>query len=415
MAATKKTIEQEPFGAYLCDAQTIKVMKPITKELGWDMSSIHNGGIANAVRSLSITAAPKFLVVDLAESDDMLADLNALAEVCNPGTVVLAIGVINDVSIYRELLNSGMHDYLVKPIAPSLLREAMISADDSINLPGTKGAPSIHAVNKQICVIGARGGVGSTTIASNIALLLSQQKKNTIAFLDLDIHFGTGAMQFDLEPGRGLFDAMDNPARIDGLFIERAMVKASDSLFILGSEASLNTGIVPDPAAISLLMTTLLTSFDSLVVDVSRHALTTNPNVFEDATDVVVVSDLTLASTRDTIRILAHLKLTAPEARVHMVINRAQVNGQNEVDPRDFIASVEHNIDITIPDDQKVMMEVGRTGKPLLDVAKASKPAQAIEKLVGIILGDDAIGTKKKSSLLSKLMPRKRKKKNKGD
>jgi len=413
--AATKTTDREPFAAYLCDAQTIKVMKPITEELGWDAGSIHKGGIANAVRSLSITAAPKFLVVDLSESDDMLADLNALAEVCDPGTVVLAIGVVNDVSIYRELLNSGMHDYLVKPIAPSLLREAMISGEESLNIPTAKGAVSVSTVNKQICVIGARGGIGSSTVASNIALLMSQQKKNTIALLDLDIHFGTGAMQFDLEPGRGLFDALDNPARIDGLFIERAMVKASDSLFILGSEASLNAGIVPDPASINLLMVTLLNSYDNLVVDVPRHIVTTHPNIFENATDVVVISDLTLAATRDTIRILAHLKLTAPDARVHMVINRAQANSQNEVDPRDFIASVEHEIDITIPDDQKVMMEVGRTGKPLLDVAKASRPALAIEKLVNIILGDDTMGKKKKSGFLSKLMPSKRKKKNKGD
>jgi len=415
MAGAKNSSEREPFGAYLCDAQTITIMKPITEELGWDAGSIHRGGIANAVRSLSVTSAPKFLVVDLSESEDMLADLNALAEVCDPGTVVLAIGVINDVSIYRELLNSGMHDYLVKPIAPSLLREAMISADNSLNTPAAKQMPDINTVNKQICVIGARGGIGSTTIASNSALLLSQQKKNTIAFLDLDIHYGTGAMQFDLEPGRGLFDALDNPARIDGLFIERAMVKASDSLFILGSEASLNAGIMPEPSAINLLMTTLLTSFDNLVVDVPRHLLTTHPNIFESATDVVVVSDLTLASTRDTIRLLAHMKLTAPDARVIMVINRIHAKGQNEVDPRDFIASIEHEIDITIPEDQKVMMEVGRTGKPLLEVAKASSPAQAIEKLVGLILGDDAAGKKKKTGLLSKLKLGKRKKKNKGD
>jgi len=413
MAVKKNIEEKEPFGAYLCDDQTIKIMGPIVAELGWQQDRIHKGGIANAVRSLSITSSPDFLVVDLSDSDDMLVDLNALAEVCEPSTVVLAIGVVNDVSIYRELINSGMHDYLVKPIAPGLLREAMISAESFLNTPQTP-APSENAKDRRrICVIGARGGVGATTVAANVALKMSHIKKNTVSFLDLDIHFGTGAMQFDLEPGRGLFDALDNPARIDGLFIERAMVRSSDSLFILGSEASINSGIIPDVSAIDLLMETLLKTYNDLVIDIPRHILTIHPNICAKATDVIVVSDLTLAATRDTIRLLSHIKLTAPEVRVHLVINRCFAGNQNEVDPRDFIMSVEHDINFTIPEDNKTMLDVGRTGKPLLDIAKNSKPAQIITELVDSILGETATTTKKKTSFFKKFMGNEKKPKKK--
>ena len=103
-------------------------------------------------------------------------------------------------------------------------------------------------------VIGVRGGVGASTIATSLGWLLGDAEGRSTALLDLDVHFGTGALAFDLEPGRGLTDAIENPSRIDGLFIERAMVKATDKLSVLSAEAPLNSaadhrrfGLLPAP------------------------------------------------------------------------------------------------------------------------------------------------------------------------
>ena len=110
------------------------------------------------------------LIVDMSESVDMLADLNALAEVCEPGTVVLALGIINDVGIYRDLVNSGIHDYLVKPISQDLLREAVISGEAALHAPAEAEVAVAPTDKSTVVIIGSRGGVGSTTVATNVAV-----------------------------------------------------------------------------------------------------------------------------------------------------------------------------------------------------------------------------------------------------
>ena len=397
--------DREPFGAYLSDDETASILLPIIHGLNWPGANIHQGGIANAVRSLGIMSSPEFLIVDMSESVDMLADLNALAEVCEPGTVVLALGVINDVGIYRDLINSGIHDYLVKPISQEVLREAVISGELALHIPAEGEVKAAVPTDKStVLVIGSRGGVGSTTIAANIAQRYADNPKNNVAFLDLDVQFGTGAMQFDLEPGRGLFDALENPARVDGLFIERAMIKAGDNLSILGSEASINAGLIPESNSVDLLIQTLTENFDTVVVDMPRHILGQHPNAVEHATDIIVVSDLSLAATRDTIRLFAHLKLAAQNAKIHLVINRSGDANSNEVDPRDFAASVEHEIDVTIPDDRKTMVDAARKGKPLIEVAASSKPGQAIDLLMSRLTNTTADTETAKGGFWSKLL-----------
>ena len=394
MSTDLNSNDREAFGAYLSDEETASVLTPIVHGLGWSGANIHQGGIANAVRSLGIMSSPEFLIVDMSESVDMLGDLNALAEVCEPGTVVLALGIINDVGIYRDLISSGIHDYLVKPVSQEVLREAVISGEAALHAPAEGEAVAAPTDKSTVVVIGTRGGVGATTVAANVAQRFADRnKKNTVAFLDLDVQFGTGAMQFDLEPGRGLFDALENPARVDGLFIERAMVKAGDNLSILGSEASINAGVIPETNSIDLLIQTLNENFDSIVVDMPRHILGQHPNAIESATDIIVVSDLTLASTRDTIRLFSHLKLAAQNAKISLVINRSASGTGNEVDIRDYEASVEHAVDVTIPEDRKVMVEVARKGRPLTEVAPSSKPALAIDSLMNLITksDDDAV------------------------
>src|SRR3546814_12807229 len=108
---------------------------------------------------------------------------------------------------------------------------------------------SSDVCSSDLAVIGARGGVGASTIATSLAWLLSERGKRATALLDLDVHFGTGALALDLEPGRGLTDAIENPSRIDGLFIARAMVKASEKLAVLSAEAPKSSPVITHGSA----------------------------------------------------------------------------------------------------------------------------------------------------------------------
>ncbi|MDE2621015.1 MAG: pilus assembly protein CpaE, partial [Sphingomonadales bacterium] len=119
---------RDPFAAFICDDAALDALRPLVVEMGWQPEKCHKGGLRNAVQSLSITASPNILLVDLSESGDPLNDINALAEVCEPGTVVIAIGQVNDVRLYRDLVASGIQDYLLKPLTASQIRDALAQA-----------------------------------------------------------------------------------------------------------------------------------------------------------------------------------------------------------------------------------------------------------------------------------------------
>lgn len=366
------TAHREPFFAYVCDETTAEAIRPVAVELGWSPDKINKGGLRNAVQSLSVSASPQVLFVDLSESGDPLNDINALAEVCEPGTVVIASGQVNDVRLYRDLVASGIQDYLLKPLGPDQLREAFGHAQAMLNAP-KQVEQSTERPHASIAVIGTRGGVGASTIATSLAWLMSTKEKRSTALLDLDVHFGTGALALDLEPGRGLTDAIENPSRIDGLFIERAMVKASDTLSVLSAEAPINSPIISDGTAFYQLQEEMRSAFECTVVDLPRGMLVQHPHLIADVQLAVVTTELTLASARDTIRILSWLKSNAPKTQVFVVANRLHANGQVEISRKDFEGSIERRIDFSVPFDQKLAAQAAKLGKPMAEAGKSSK------------------------------------------
>lgn len=403
-------VSRDPFAAYVCDEASAEALRPIAGDMGWSIDKVYKGGLRNAVQSLSVSASPQILFVDLAESGDPLNDINALAEVCEPGTVVIAAGQVNDVRLYRDLIASGIQDYLLKPLQPDALRESLGHAHAMLNAPKPIEA-SLDRPHSAIAVIGTRGGVGASTIATSLAWLVSDKEKRTTALLDLDVHFGTGALTLDLEPGRGLTDAIENPSRIDGLFIERAMVKASEKLAVLSAEAPINTPLMTDGTAFLQLQEEMRAAFEATVVDLPRSMLILYPHLIRDTQSMVVVTELTLAAARDTIRLLSWLKANAPQTQVTVVANRVHAAGQLEISRKDFEGSIERKIDFLIPFDQKLAAQAAKLGKPLAEAGKNSRtiaPIIALTRHVlnaadDMVVGDDHGGTgkPKSKSLLS--------------
>lgn len=396
---------RDQFAAYLCDESSLDVVRPIATEMGWQPEKCNKGGLRNAVQSLAITASPNILLVDLSESGDPLSDINALAEVCEPGTIVIAVGQVNDVRLYRDLVASGIHDYLLKPLSPAQVRDAVTQAQAVTSAPrhndGSPAKPHISTA-----VIGTRGGVGASTLATSLAWLFSADNALPTALLDLDIHFGTGALSLDLEPGRGLTDAIDNPSRIDGLFIERAMIRANDHLAILSAEAPINSPLMTDGTAFIQLQEEFRQAFEMTVIDMPRHMLIAYPQLIADINVVVVATELTLASARDAIRVLSWLKANAPHSRVLVVANKAQP-GLAEISKSDFEASIETSLQLVIPYDLKAASHAAKLGQTFVDANRATRAGAAIRDLAKTIVDEiggapDHAPASSKTSLMGK-------------
>jgi pilus assembly protein CpaE len=215
--------------------------------------------------------------------------------------------------------------------------------------------------------------------------LLAEKEGRTTALLDLDVHFGTGALSLDLEPGRGLTDAIDNPSRIDGLFIERAMVKASEKLAVLSAEAPINQPLMTDGAAFFQLQEEMRSAFECTVVDLPRGMLVQHPHLVSDIQVIVIVTDLTLAAARDTIRLLSWFKTNAPNTSVTVLANRIAGAGQPEITRKDFETSIERKIDYIVPLDMKLAAQAAKLGKPVAEAGKSSKTVTPIGDLVRAI------------------------------
>ena len=375
---------REPFNAFVCDDDTLELIRAAANDMGWPIEKCNKGGLRNAVQSLSVSASPNILFVDMSESGDPINDINALAEVCEPGTVVIAAGQVNDVRLYRDLLSSGIQDYLLKPLSLDQVRESLTMAQAMLSAP-KHAEMSDDKPHHMMAVVGVRGGVGASLMSTSLAWAMSEQAGRQTALLDLDVHFGTGALTLDLEPGRGLIDAIDNPSRIDGLFIERAMVRASDKLSLLSAEAPIHQPVMTDGSAFFQLEEELRGAFEMTIVDIPRHVLIPFPHLVSEAGTILLVSDVTLASARDTIRILSWFKQNAPGARVVLVANKDQ-NAIGELSRKEFESSIERQIDVVIPFDPKLVSQSAKLGKSYAEICKGTKSSAVWNQLMRLIL-----------------------------
>jgi len=214
----------------------------------------------------------------------------------------------NDVALFRDLLSAGASDYLVKP--PT--REALAGVLERQSAAGT----TPDGLGQVIVFMGSRGGIGATTSAVSCAWLLAAEHRERIALVDLDLSFGTVALKLDLDPGSGLCEALEQPSRIDSLFIERAMIKVTDTLRVLAAEASAAQHHTVDAGAIDMLLHELRRKFARVVVDLPRGASPLQRVVLATASHVVLVCIRSLAGLRDTIRLQTLVREQAPQARL---------------------------------------------------------------------------------------------------
>ncbi|WP_168453084.1 pilus assembly protein CpaE [Sphingopyxis microcysteis] len=375
---------RDPFSAFVCDDDTLELIRAAANDMGWPIEKCNKGGLRNAVQSLSVSASPNILFVDMSESGDPINDINALAEVCEPGTVVIAAGQVNDVRLYRDLLSSGIQDYLLKPLSLEQVRESLTMAQAMLTAPKHADMQD-DKPHHMMAVVGVRGGVGASLVSTSLAWAMSEQASRQTALLDLDVHFGTGALTLDLEPGRGLIDAIDNPSRIDGLFIERAMVRASDKLSLLSAEAPIHQPVMTDGSAFFQLEEELRGAFEMTIVDIPRQVLIPFPHLVAEAGTILLVTDVTLAAARDTIRLLSWFKQNVPGARVVLVANKFQ-SAVGELSRKEFESSIERQIDVVIPFDPKLVCQSAKLGKSYAEVCKGTKAAQVWNNLMRLIL-----------------------------
>jgi pilus assembly protein CpaE len=340
--------------AFVADGETASTLEGCLSQLSFRDATIKSGGIAKAIQHLGAERSPENIIVDISGTDMPTSRVHDLAQVCEPGVTVIAIGDRNDIGLYRDLVQAGVSEYIVKPATPQLLAKALS--------PGpvvTEGIPISRKLGKMVAFVGARGGVGTTTLAINLAWYLADRQKRRVLLLDLDLQNGDCALALNVSPTPGLSDALANPLRIDSVFLERAMAAHSERLFVLSAEEPLRADVDFQAEAVETLIGVLRTQFHYIIVDVPRLPGVPYRRSLDMADIRVVVADQTLRSVRDTVRLQAALG----EGHGHgnlIVVNRGGEGGRYAM-TLDEMAKVDLRPKIVIPFRPKLFTAAGLT------------------------------------------------------
>lgn len=377
----------EALTAFVADDETRSTVQEAI-QANWPTAVIHDGGLPAALGALSQEPSPPLLIVDFAGSEDPVGALNSLLTLCDPKTRIVVLGSVNDIHLYRDLTSAGAADYLVKPILPDDLRNALAGAGPEAVVV----APEEKKL-RVIAVVGARGGAGASTVAVNTAWIMANELDRTVALIDLDLQFGTVTLSLDLEPSHGLREAFEKPDRIDGLFIASAMAHESENLFVLGSEEALDSPIAVNPDAFEMLLDALPEDFDCVVVDLPARLAVAQPSWLGRADMVAVVSDLSIAGMRDTMRIAHLARETAPDTALTIIANKVGGAKSGELPKAEFQRGTELPVKFFLPSDVKLAAQATNAGKPFAVLGKKSPLVKELRKTAEALTGDRPVAT----------------------
>ena len=368
----------------------------VAVELGYPNAQFVDGGPEALLSAIGISAnPPPLVVVDISDVTDPLATMEAILEQCADKTRVVVVGMVNDVGLYRRLIEMRVADYLVKPIYGPTLANALRSAAR----PPDR-APAQAKSGRLIALIGARGGVGTTTLAVSTAWTMAHEKRMNVVLLDLDLHFGTLALSLDLEPGRGFREILANPDRIDSLLIRSSMSTVSERLRILASEEPLDDTIEVGVEGLDALVANLNGNSDCVIADLPRSLDEAGRHVLARADVVGIVTEQSLPAMRDTQRLLALFKAVRADGKTVVIANR--VGGvSGEIGRVDFERGIGAKVDFSIPFDTKTAVAAAERAKAFVDVARDVKTASALRELANELSG---IGRPAKASFLKRML-----------
>ena len=353
---------------------------------------VTNGEIEAAASMFSASATPNLIVLETNRTPaTLLEDLAPLAEVCDPTTRVIIIGRHNDISLYRELIRNGISEYLVAPVKMQdlLASIAAIFVD-----------PEAEPLGRNIAFIGAKGGVGSSTIAHNCAFGISMLFSTETILADLDLPFGTANIDFDQDPAQGIAEAVFSPDRLDEVFLDRLLTKCSEHLSLLAAPSLLDRVYDFDRGAFQPLLELLQRSAPVAVLDVPHVWSDWTQTVLAEADEVVITAVPDLANLRNTKNLLDALRKLRPNDKVpHLVLNQVGMAKRPEIVPADFFEPLEIEPVAIIPFDVQLFGNAANSGRMISEIDAKSPIAETFSQLSHLLTGRSSARKAKRAGI----------------
>ena len=363
---------------------------------------VHMGGVATAIEFYQSAPTPNLVIVESRqEPKQLIESLGRLAEVCDPTTKVVIIGHYNDVWLYRELIRSGVSEYVVAPIS---------MADIVTVISGIFVDPDAAPVGRSIAFVGAKGGVGSSTIAHNVGWAMSNLFSSEVVVADLDLAFGTANINFDQDPAQGIAEAVFAPERIDEVYLDRLLAQCAEHLSLLAAPSTLDRVYDFESDAFDQIIDIAQRTAPHVVLDVPHVWTGWTKSVLAHADEVVIVATPELANLRNSKNLVDMLKKLRPNDPLpSLIVNQAGVPKRPEISVADFTEPLGIEPVAVIPFDPQLFGNAANNGRMLGEMDAQNPIVQTINELAHIVTGRGEPKVKKKSGLGGMLERLKRK------
>ena len=365
--------------------------------------TVQLGGIDAAVEHYTGQVTPNLLIVETKlHGAEALAALDRLAEVCDPATKVVVVGRQNDVELYRELMRRGASEYLVAPLAPLQLIEV---------ISGLYLDAGSNPIGRVVAVVGARGGVGSSTLAHNIGWCIAEEMHINTTIIDLDLPFGTVGLDFNDEASQGVVDALSAPERLDDVLLDRLLLKRGEHLSLFTAPATLEREQDAAPEAYEAVVHAVRQAIPCVILDLPHVWQPWVKAVLLAADDVVIVATPDLTSLRNAKNIIDLLKTARPnDAPPRLVVNQIGIPKRPEIPTKDFAETMGLDPSALIAFEPQLFGQSANNGQMVIETSPKAPVSEAMRSLCRAITGRTMQGAdaKNTSSIFSFLKGKKR-------
>ncbi|RDJ26883.1 CtpF protein [Bosea caraganae] len=341
---------------------------------------VQMGGPAAAVEAFRSAPTPNVIVLEtVSDSAALVASLEVLAEACDAGTKVIVIGHVNDVQLYRDLIRRGISDYLIAPLGPlDILR----------SLSELYVAPEARNLGRTIAVMGAKGGVGASTLAHNVAWAIARNLDASTVIVDLDIAFGTAGLDFNQDPPQGISEAVFAPDRLDANMLDRLLSRCSDNLALLAAPAVLDRTCDLSEDAFDQVFELLRASVPYVVLDVPHVWSAWVKRALIGADEVVIVAGPELASLRNAKNLIDLARASRPnDSMPRLVLNQVGLPKRPEIDASEFAKALGVEVLTSIPFEAQIFGTAANNGQMIAEVQAGGKINEAFVQIASAVTG----------------------------
>ena len=390
----KKESRNLAFAGFVQDAANEEELSRFLKAATLGNIHVSRGGVDDAIAFLlKAERGPQRLLVDISGSQGPLDDLDRLADACDPSVQVYVVGDRNDVGLYRNLLQRGVRDYLVKPLNPELLKRTL-----------EEESPRQSRHGKIIAVGGTRGGVGASSVAAQLARRLAEETgRRRVAFVDLDVYGGSGPAMLGLAGGDALLQVMESGEQFDPQALDRTLLTKDERLYVLASELPYHDVFRPEEGVLGNLLDSLAQLFHYIVLDVPFRGGPLVTEALEHSNIVCIVTDFSIYSARSLGRMAQMVQDRPRPPTLYAISNCPRSNDKENVPQSEFNKTVVVPIALHIPYDARGPLRAENLGEPL---SERSEFAKAIAQLSGLLTGGASVTTPSERGLFARLVKR---------